>query len=87
LQEQPHRIGQLGVLPHLLALQAAGGEKLGQANANEARNVMAVEVVVLYGVHRFVYKLHHTGTHALGDVCNHYLIPVGIERSHPDVAT
>jgi hypothetical protein len=59
-----------------LTLKARGGKHLADANSDEAGDVVAVLVVVLKRDDLLVLGiLGHTGTHPLGDVHNHLLIP------------
>lgn len=42
LEEQTHRVGQLGVLPHLWVLQPRGGEQLGQTDPYQPCHIVTI---------------------------------------------
>ena len=42
LEEQTHRVGQLGVLPHLRVLQLRGGEQLRQTDPYQPCHIVTI---------------------------------------------
>mmetsp|Transcript_3591 Transcript_3591/g.6147 ORF Transcript_3591/g.6147 Transcript_3591/m.6147 type:complete len:400 (-) Transcript_3591:477-1676(-) len=75
LQEEAHAVGQCGLRGHLRGLLARGGEQPREALADEAGDVVAVEVVVPERGGALAQvrggELAHAPAHALADVRDH----------------
>ena len=68
LEEEAHRVGEALVLANDVVFHARLRKELGEADADEARHVVAVEIPLGLCHHFLVQELAHAGAHPLGNV-------------------
>mmetsp|Transcript_36980 Transcript_36980/g.114189 ORF Transcript_36980/g.114189 Transcript_36980/m.114189 type:complete len:444 (+) Transcript_36980:332-1663(+) len=68
LEEEAHAVGDAQVLGDRRVLEPARREEAREAVADEAGDVVAVEVVVGLGHHLVLEEVHHAHRHAVADV-------------------